>query len=107
MSSIAATPEPPYFAVIFTSLRSPGDAGYAEAVTRMAELAAGQPGFLGMESARDGLGISVSYWSSLDAIARWKQNLAHRAAQSRGQAEWYTAYRVRVCRVERDYGWGA
>lgn len=100
---VADTPQPPYYAVIFTSLRTEGDQGYAETARRMVELAAQQPGFLGFESAREGLGISVSYWASLEAIRAWKDNLEHRRAQGRAQ-DWYAAFRVRVCRVEREYG---
>jgi heme-degrading monooxygenase HmoA len=100
---IAATPAPPYYAVIFTSLRKEGDRGYAEAARRMIELARVQPGFLGVESARDGLGITVSYWESLEAIRAWKEHAEHRQAQARAR-DWYAAFRVRVCRVEREYG---
>jgi len=103
MSSPAQTPQPPYFAVIFTSVRTGGDNGYAEAATQMLELASVQPGFLGFESARQEIGISVSYWTSREAIAAWKQNLVHRQAQGRAK-DWYREFRVRVCRVEREYG---
>ena len=103
MDTPAQTPQPPYFAVIFTSLRTEGDHGYAEMAERMLKLAAEQPGFLGFESARNGLGISVSYWSNLEAIAAWKENLEHRHAQGLAR-DWYRAFRVRVCRVEREYG---
>jgi len=99
----AATPEPPYYAVILTSLRSDGDNGYAETAGRMMELALAQPGFLGAESGRDGLGITVSYWSDLEAIRAWKEYAEHCLAQARGR-DWYAAFRVRVCRVEREYG---
>lgn len=95
----------PYYAVIFTSTRADFDnAGYAAMSERMAELAIGQPGFLGMESARenDGVGITVSYWKSLDAIARWREHAEHQVAQSKGRSVWYQEYRLRVCRVERD-----
>jgi len=102
-SAPAATPEPPYYAVVFTSLRTDGDNGYAEMGRRMMELARAQPGFLGAESARDGLGITVSYWASLEAIQAWKAHPEHREAQARA-ADWYAAFRVRVCRVEREYG---
>ena len=101
---IANTPKPPYYAVIFTSLRTGVDAGYEAMAQRMEELAAQQPGFLGVESAREGLGITVSYWESETAIAAWKRNAEHLVAQERGQREWYVAYRTRVCRVEREYG---
>jgi heme-degrading monooxygenase HmoA len=101
---IANTPEPPYTAVIFTSLRTDGDNGYRAMAARMEELAAQQPGYLGIESARDGLGITVSYWAD-DASARaWKQIGQHLAAQRTGQLRWYSNYRVRVATVERDYG---
>ena len=100
----AATPRPPYYAVIFTSQRADGDRGYGEMAERMVELASKQPGFLGVESAREGLGITVSYWESEAAIAAWKQQAEHRVAQERGRSDWYAAYRTRVCRVEREYG---
>jgi heme-degrading monooxygenase HmoA len=101
----ARTPEPPYYAVIFTSRRTSVDAGYGETADRMVELAAGMPGFLGIENARgaDGLGITVSYWESEEAIANWKRHAGHRAARERGNREWYVHYELRVARVERAY----
>lgn len=104
MSGIAITPQPPYYAVIFTSERTDGDKGYAEMAEEMVKLASSQPGFLGVESARDGLGITVSYWESLETIQKWKQNERHLIAQRRGMSEWYLRYKTRVCKVERDYG---
>lgn len=103
MDSPARTPPPPYYAVIFTSVRTDGDNGYGETAGAMLELAATQPGFLGFESARQEIGISVSYWSSLEAIAAWKENIDHRRAQARAK-DWYRQFRVRICRVEREYG---
>ncbi|MGE5649528.1 MAG: antibiotic biosynthesis monooxygenase family protein [Bacillota bacterium] len=102
----ADMPKPPYYAVIFTSLRTDGDNGYADTARRMVELAAQQPGFLGIESVRDGIGITVSYWESPDAIRAWKANAEHQLAQERGRGDWYSAYRIRIARVERDYGFG-
>jgi len=106
MSSFATTPEPPYYAVIFTSVRTEGDRGYGEAAARMEELAKEIPGYLGIESARspDGIGITVSYWASEAAIAEWKRHMEHRAAQARGRREWYIHYEIRVAKVERAYG---
>jgi heme-degrading monooxygenase HmoA len=101
---IAATPEPPYWAVIFTSLRTDVDDGYGVTAARMVELAALQPGFLGVETAREGLGITVAYWKDLDSIAAWKRNTEHALAQRKGREAWYRQYRVRICRVEREYG---
>jgi heme-degrading monooxygenase HmoA len=101
--SIAPTPAPPYYAVIFTSLRTEGDNGYSAMAEAMVKLAATQPGFLGIESAREGLGITVSYWDSLASIAAWKQNSAHLVAQQRGRDVWYEEFKVRICRVEREY----
>ncbi|MBL8839957.1 MAG: antibiotic biosynthesis monooxygenase [Planctomycetes bacterium] len=100
----AATPPPPYWAVIFTSLRTPGDDGYAQTAAAMVELGARQPGFLGIESARgdDGLGITVSYWESLEAIAAWKAVGDHLAAQRAGRSRWYRAFTTRIARVERE-----
>jgi len=105
MSEFAATPEPPYYAVIFTSVRTEGDAGYGETAERMEELAGEVPGYLGIESARgaDGFGITVSYWASEAAIAEWKRHIEHQAAQARGKREWYTHYQIRVAKVERAY----
>lgn len=100
---IAPTPEPPYYAVIFTSLRTDGDQGYGAMADRMAELAAQQPGYLGAESARDGLGITVSYWRDLASIRAWKAHSEHLLAQQTGRNQWYADYRVRIARVERDY----
>jgi len=104
MSEIANTPKPPYYAVIFSSHRTDGDNGYGEMAERMAELAAQQPGYLGMESAREGLGITVSYWKSLEAIRNWKQNAEHQEAQRLGHQQWYSSFRVRIAKVEREYG---
>jgi heme-degrading monooxygenase HmoA len=102
--SIAKTPQPPYYAVIFTSLRTEGDQGYEKMGDRMVELAKQQPGYLGYESAREGLGITVSYWDSLEAIQNWKQHSEHLFAQQQGKSVWYEAYKTRICKVERDYG---
>ena len=95
--------EKPYYAVIFTNTRTSGDNGYAEMAEAMEELAKKQPGYLGFESARDGLGLSVSYWESLEDIARWKSNADHLFAQQRGIKDWYSWYKVRICLVEREY----
>jgi heme-degrading monooxygenase HmoA len=102
---LARTPEPPYFAVVFTSVRrSTDEPGYEATADRMVELASGQPGFLGLESVRDqsGVGITVSYWASLEAIRDWRAHAEHRVAQAQGRSTWYGEYRLRICRVERD-----
>ena len=101
---IANTPEPPYYAVIFTSIRTDDDSGYSEAAKRMAELAAVQPGFLGFESARNEIGITVSYWDNLESIRNWKNNAEHLLVQQKGKNSFYKSYKTRVCKVERDYG---
>lgn len=105
-NSIARTPKPPYFAVIFSSLRTEGDQGYGEMADRMLELAAQQPGYLGVESARTpgGLGITVSYWSSEEAIGQWRSHAEHRVAQETGRRVWYSDFHLRVARVERSHG---
>ena len=103
MSDLARTPEPPYYAVIFTSNRTAVAEGYDDMSSKMLELAAEQPGYLGVESARgeDGLGITVSYWESEEAIAGWRANAEHRVAQSQGREQWYTEFVTRVAKVER------
>ena len=101
--SIAKTRTTPYYAVIFTSIRTDGDNGYQSMADAMIQAAAKQPGFLGIESAREELGITVSYWDSLESIAAWKQDPAHLVAQKLGRDRWYETYKTRVCRVERDY----
>ena len=104
MTRFAQTPAPPYYAVVFTSTRTAGDHGYAAMTEKMFELAARQAGFLGVESAREEIGISVSYWTDLESIRRWKSEISHREAQRRGRETWYSGYRVRIARVEREYG---
>lgn len=102
---IAKTIQPPYYAVIFTSIRTSIDEkGYQNTAEIMDRLARRQEGYLGVESARNELGITVSYWSSTDAILKWKKECAHMAAQLLGKEKWYEDYRVRVCKVEREYG---
>ena len=104
---IANTPAPPYYAVIFSSLRTDGDQGYGQAAARMLELAREQPGFLGVESAREaGLGLTVSYWDSEAAILAWKQQAEHREVREHGRSIWYSAFHTRVCKVERAYAFG-
>jgi heme-degrading monooxygenase HmoA len=100
---IAATPEPPYYAVIFTSARTGGERGYGAMAEKMVQLAAQQPGFLGVESVRgaDGTGITVSYWDSERAIANWKQHAEHQTAQRLGREVWYADFALRVAKVER------
>jgi heme-degrading monooxygenase HmoA len=103
-ATLAATPEPPYTAVIFSSIRTDGDDGYAEMAEAMETLASHQPGYLGIDSARDGVGITVSYWRSDADAAAWKSVAEHRVAQERGRRDWYREYEVRVATVTRAYG---
>ncbi|MCY7410931.1 MAG: antibiotic biosynthesis monooxygenase [Chitinophagales bacterium] len=104
MSSIAKTPKPPYYAVIFTSIKNKDADGYNEISVRMVELASQQPGFLGIESARNEIGITISYWESEAAFMNWKKNTEHLIAQQMGKEKWYQYFRERVCKVEREYG---
>ena len=102
---VSKTPDAPYFAVIFTSLKVSGANGYEPMSDKMTELAKIQPGFLGLESAREanGMGITISYWESLESISAWRKNSEHQVAQSLGKEKWYADYKVRISRVERDY----
>ena len=102
----APTPQPPYYAAIFTSQRTAGDQGYGAMADRMLELAGQQPGYLGAESVRDahGFGITVSYWTSEPAIRDWKQHAEHQVAQAQGHARWYQHFELRIAKVERAYG---
>lgn len=104
MSKIAQTPKVPYYAVIFTSIRTELDNDYSSMAIRMVEMASKEPGFLGIESVHEDLGITVSYWKDLESIKIWKQNSEHQIAQEKGKKTWYKNYQVRICRVEADYG---
>ncbi len=105
----------PYYAVIFTSTLTQNNEGYSEMAQKMEELAKAQFGFLGIDSAREdtstalsgAVGITVSYWESLEAIKNWKQNAEHLIAQQKGRNQWYSWYNTRICKVEREYEWKA
>ena len=101
---IAKTPNAPYYAVIFTTIRTDIDENYEATAHQMEALAKEQVGYLGLESARATVGITVSYWESLEAISNWKNNLEHIVAREKGRAVWYQQYQLRICKVERDYG---
>lgn len=93
--------------MIFTSRLSPQKTGYHEMAEKMESLARTQPGYLGFESAREELGISISYWESLEAIADWKSHAEHQLAQGMGIKQWYLWYKVRICEVQREYDFNA
>lgn len=100
---IAQTSQPSYYAVIFTSIRTEGDHGYTEMAAKMVELASKQDGFLGVESARNEIGVTVSYWRDLESIRKWRENSDHTIAREKGRKEWYHAFKVRIAKVESDY----
>jgi heme-degrading monooxygenase HmoA len=108
LSEIEPAPpfEPPYYAVIFTSVRTDGDNGYEERSEEMFQLAARQPGFLGVDATRgaEGLGITVSYWRDEESIKAWREQADHARAQADGRTHWYESYALHVARVERSYG---
>ena len=99
--------KPPYYAVIFTNRQRPNLEGYESMAKQMEELVKIQPGFLGMDHARDEMGITISYWTSLEAIAHWKENMEHLRAQKLGKEQWYESYSIRICRVERAYNFNS
>jgi len=101
---IAKTPKPPYYAVIFSSIASKDNEGYELMAEKMVDLVKVQPGYLGHESARNEIGITVSYWDSIESIKNWKSVSEHLIAQQIGRDKWYNAYKTRICLVERDYG---
>jgi len=103
---IADTPNPPYFAVIFTIIANDDAAEDIEMARRMNKLAHEQEGFIGMEAAGGKLGIMCSYWHSLNAIREWKKNSEHKLAQESGKSNAFSSFKVRICRVDRDYGFG-
>ena len=94
-----------YYAVIFTSLLTENTEGYTEMAVAMEQLAKQQPGYLDFESAHEGIGITISYWESLDAIKQWKANVDHLQAQQLGKGRWYKWYKTRICKVEREYSY--
>jgi heme-degrading monooxygenase HmoA len=100
---IANTPQTPYYAVIFTSIRTDIDNGYNNMANKMVELAKQQDGFLGVESARNEIGITVSYWKDLESIKKWKDNTDHTIARNIGREIWYKSFKTRIAQVELDY----
>ena len=106
VTQFAKLPAPPYYAVVFSSQRTPGEDGYGEMADRMVALASAEDGYLGVESTRgaDGFGITVSYWRDEASIATWKKNAEHKIAQQYGHERWYEHFELRVARVERAYG---
>ena len=101
---LAKTPKTPYYAVVFSTVRTSVEEGYLETADRMEELAKQQEGYLGIESAREEIGITVSYWESLDAILKWKNNTEHTLARKLGKELWYEKYQLKICKVEHEYG---
>lgn len=99
----ANTPKPPYYAVIFTSVRTDGDNGYNDMSDKIEGLVKEQPGYLGMESVRNELGITVCYWQDMDSIKSWAKNTEHKQAKQKGKSMWYKEYKVRICKVEVEY----
>ncbi len=93
----------PYYAVIFTNTQTDDLDGYDEMAQKMEDLAQQQPGYLGMDHARNDIGITISYWENLDAIKNWKANLDHQEAQRLGKEKWYQWHKTRICKVEREY----
>ena len=93
----------PYFAVIFTSTHTDHIEGYSEMASKMEDLASQQKGYLGMDSAKSDVGITVSYWESLEDIKNWKTHSEHLLAQQKGREQWYNWYNVRICKVEKEY----
>jgi len=100
---IAKTPDLSCYAVIFTSIRTDGDNGYDEMADKMVELAKNQPGFLGIESVRNQLGITISYWSDLESIQQWRDHSDHQIARGKGKEIWYQQFTTRIAKVEREY----
>ena len=101
---ITKTPKPPYYAVIFSSIRTSGDNGYAQMAAEMEKLVETQPGFLGYESARSETGITISYWKDLESVKNWKENKIHTIARNKGREVWYSKFMVRIAKVESEYG---
>ena len=100
---LACPPKPPYYAVIFTSVRTNKDEGYSEMAKRMVDLARQQEGYLGHESAREEIGITVSYWRDPESVRKWKEHAEHILAREKGRSDWYKWFRVRIAKVEHDY----
>lgn len=99
----ADTPKPPYYAVIFTSKLKDSPDGYDQMSDHIEDMIKDQDGYLGMESARNEIGITVCYWKDIDSIKKWSENLDHKIAKEKGKAKWYDSYRVRISKVEIEY----
>lgn len=98
--------DPPYYAVVFTSLRTEDDDGYVETAERMGELVREVPGFLGEDSARTpgGLSVTVAYFRDLAGIEKWREHAEHRAAKAYRREHWYERYSLHIARVEHSHG---
>lgn len=101
--SLAPIFDTPYYAVIFTSTQTASLAGYGEMADKMEALAQLQPGYLGIDSARSAIGITVSYWRTIEDIKAWKANLDHTVARNQGRNQWYEQFTVRIAKVEHNY----
>jgi heme-degrading monooxygenase HmoA len=100
---IAKTPKPPYYAVIFTSVKNDVGQDYFTMAELMVKMAQEQEGYLGLESVTSEIGITISYWTNLESIKKWKENSDHKIAQELGRKLWYKQYKTRIAKVERDY----
>ena len=100
----AKTPKPPYYAVIFTAVRTEVDDDYAATSKRMRELAAKVDGYLGIETAGEGKEITISYWRELESIQKWREDTDHQIAKNKGRTDWYSQYVSRIALVEKAYG---
>ena len=104
---LASTPIPPYYSVIFASVKKEDISGYQEMAEKMVELASQSPGFLGMDSASADISITVSYWQDLDSIKIWRDNAAHKMAQKLGREKWYQSFELRIAKVEKAYNFSS
>jgi heme-degrading monooxygenase HmoA len=99
------------YVVIFRSTRKIDDGQlYLEWSEKMEKLVKSIDGYkqhFGFRDADTREGVTISYFSSLEAISQWKSLADHKTAQQLGRDSFYEEYSVQVCEVLRDYGFQA
>ena len=95
-------------AVIFEVIPAPGrKQEYLDLAASLRPALEQTDGFISIERfaslTNDGKVLSLSFWRDEESVRRWRNVQKHREAQSKGRGGIFSAYRLRVCQVLRDY----